>query len=613
MRGGRICALSAALALALVATGCASVRTDLSVKEDGSGTREMAVAISQESLESSEVSIDDVEKSVKKHLPEELSYDGRSKKSEDGEDAVVLRFTLEYDDLEDYEDKVASLLKDSGKRIDPRITQTQTDSDLVEGVHVEENFSSADLLGWVESGLQDDDVVEENEIQVDSSQEDPDTVEIGGESYDSEGMSGDLRVEEVSDHGFGEAELVLHPTDDPDRFEADLELTHRSEPDKVTRERVEPYFKDRLPEGATLEATSSESYGYGGYRVDLGEGTLQEIAQRLQKVTGEDSVSLESSTSSVPADPLAVERSLTYRLEATELLSPKATDSSVSVTLDDGEDDAYDYGNSATGTQGEITTQDRVQATSLDHEVTLHGQDDVEVVSTYVLPREGAEQVRESVEKALRPSEGQGRLEVSETEEGLAFSVHRRGTPGEVTHWSGQDARITVSETEGGLRPRSEVSVDMSGLATALQGEIATAPSLTVHLPGSATVEQDDVSTGRLDGETVKGDDLSTARFEMQSVTVGWWVLLGALALGALALLAVLFFFRRRIASALSGAWGRRDQVVARARTTAGAVAGAGAAAGAAAGASLAAARSDADGVPADGDEEGPFHESQLR
>lgn len=606
MRGRRLL-LGTALAAFLLSTGCAAVQTELTVEDDGSGVREMGVVVPQQGMDGADVKAADIEASVKRHLPEELSYEGMETQSEDGEDAVVLRFRLEYDDLEDYEQKVEALLEDSGVDREVEIVQTRTDSDLVEGVQVRENFSSTDLLGWIEAGLEDDDVVEENGVSVNSSQ-DPDTVVIGGEDY--EAGTGALRVEDVKDHGFGGVELVLTRAGEG-RYAADLELTHRQEPDRVTRERVERYFEDRLPEGASLEPTSSEGFGFGGYRVSLGEGSADEIADRLKQVTGEDGVRLEQTTRPVDGDPLAVQDVLSYRLDAAQLLSPRAGDHAVSVRIEDGE-----YAPSASGTQGELTTSRRVDLTRSEHLVTVHSADDVEVRATYGVPVADADEaVRDRLTEALHPDEGG--LEVVEEKDGeVQFTSLLRGTPEDVSRhasaFAGMPARITVTEVEGGLRPRSEVNVDVSALAYVLPGEHSARPSLVVELPTGAKVEEGDVHYGNLDGDRVTSDQGLQVSFAMQSVSTGWWIMVGAIALVVLALIAGAVIFRRRIKAGLTGAWGRRDQVVERARATAGSVATAGAAAGAAAGASWAAARAGADG-PEDEPRDGEFHESQLR
>lgn len=605
MRARRLL-LSTALAAFLLSTGCASVQTELTVEDNGSGVREMGVVIPQQGMDNAEVKASDVEASVKKHLPEELTYEGMAKQAEGGEDAVVLRFRLEYDDLEDYEKKVEALLEDSGVERDVEIVQTRTESDLVEGVQVRENFTSTDLLRWIEAGLQDDDVVNEGGVQVNSSQK-QDTVVFGGKDY--EAGTGQLRVEEVKDHGFGRAELVLNRVGEG-RFGANLELTHGSEPDKVTRERVEKYFEDRLPEGASLEPTSSDGYGFGGYRVSLGEGTAGEIADRLKKVTGEDAVRLEQSTRPVDGDPLAVQDVLFYRLDATQLLSPRAGDYAVNVRLEDGQSSP-----TATGTQGELTVDRRVDLTRSEHVVTFHSVDDVEVQASFGVPAADADDaVRDRLREALQPAEGD--LAMEERDDRVDFTVGFRGSPEEVSRQIGEYAAMPVSigvtEIEGGLRPRSHVDVDVSALAYKLPGEHSARPTLTVERPTGAKVQEEDVQVGTLDGDRVVSDQGAYVSFAMQTVSTAWWVMIGAIVLVILVLIACAVIFRRRIASVLSGAWGRREQVVERARATAGSVATAGAAAGAAAGASWAAARAGSDATE-DAPVDGEFHESQMR
>ncbi|MDY6054680.1 hypothetical protein [Micrococcus sp.] len=604
MRARRIL-LGTALASLLLSTGCASVQTQLTVEENGSGVREMGVVVTSDSLAEQGVKPADVEASVKKHLPEELSYTGMTTQTEDGTESVVLRFRLEYDSLEDYETKVESLLQDSGVDRDATIVQTRSDSDLVQGVQVRENFTSDELLGWVTDGLESDGVIDESDIQRDTPQAE-DTVTVGGKEY--EAGHGALNVQDVKDYGFGRAVLRLSPAGE-DRYTADLELSGQRESNKVTRERVEKYFADRLPEGASLEPASQGSGR--GYRVALGEGTLPELAERLQKVTGDD-VHLERTSRPAQGDPLAVEEVLSYRMPATELLSPRAGDYAVQVSLGGGEG----YSDpSSTGPEGELTSTRRLDLARSQQLVTFHGLDDVEVAATYGVAAEAADDaVRERLREALRPA--QGELSEEEKDGELQFTARFRGAPEQVTQqiqdYTGLPARIDVEEIEGGLRPRSQVQVNVSALDTKLREGESTQHGQTVQRPAGASIEEDDVLFGRLEGDQVVSTNSSGVVFTVRTVSLGWWIALGAAALVVLALVACAFIFRRRIAAGLSGAWGHRGQVIERARTTAGSVASAGAAASAAAGASWAAARSGVEGVE-DGPVDGEFHESQIR
>lgn len=611
-RGGarrRGLALSTLLAALLAASGCAVVETELSVAEDGSGTRKMGVVVSEEDLATAKLAPEKLEESVKRHLPEELAFDGMKKVDRNGTQGHLMEFSLDYKDLEDYEHKVEALLDDSGVDVDADVVQTRSDSPLVEGVQVRENFSSQQLLGWLEAGLHDDELIETS-VQVNTG-DDPDTVTFGGNAYESTGSQ--LNVQDVKDHGFRQVALVLTPAEGEDRYAASLRLDHQKSPDRITRDRVEAFFKDRLPEGAHLEPFGQEddslgSTPYGGYRVTLGEGSLEELAGRVAEATGGEA---ELAQESRPGQggPLTTERALTYRLETTELLTPQAGDGAVSVALEDG--DAVRK--SSTGTKGELLTADIVELTELSPEVTVHAVDDVEATVDYVLPAGDGAAVRGAVEEALRPAEGAGDLTVEEDGDVLRFRVAVRGTPEEVTERlnalsSGYGAAVSVTQVRDGLRPEHRVDARLSGLAGALGAFPERTTPLRVSLPASASVQEDQGVEGQVDGGAVVGD--GRVAFTMRSVSTGFWVMISTVVLAVLALAALAFLFRRRLSTAANGAWGRRGDVAQRIRSGAGAGA-------AAVGAGLATARARGEagsrGVDGVGSEDGPFHESQMR
>lgn len=613
-RGGarrRGLALSTLLAALLAASGCAVVETELTVAEDGSGTRKMGVVVSEEDLATAKLAPEKLEESVKRHLPEELAFDGMKKVDRNGTQGHLLEFSLDYKDLEDYEHKVEALLDDSGVDVDADVVQTRSDSPLVEGVQVRENFSSQQLLGWLEAGLHDDELIDTS-VQVNAG-DDPDTVTFGGKAYESTGSQ--LNVQDVKDHGFRQVALVLTPAEGEDRYAASLRLDHQKSPDRITRDRVEAFFKDRLPEGAHLEPFGQEddslgSTPYGGYRVTLGEGSLEELAGRVAEATGGEA---ELAQESRPGQggPLTTERALTYRLETTELLTPQAGDGAVSVALEDG--DAVRK--SSTGTKGELLTTDIVELTELSPEVTVHAVDDVEATVDYVLPAGDGGAVRGAVEEALRPAEGAGELTVEENGDALRFRVAVRGTPEEVTERlkalsAGYGTDVSVTQVQDGLRPEHRVDARLSGMAAVLGASPEKTAPLRVSLPAGASVQEDQGVEGQVDGGDVVGD--GRVAFTMRSVSVGFWVMIGVVALAVLALAVLAFLFRRRLSTAASGAWGCRGDVARRVRSGAGAGV-------AAVGAGLATARaqgeagSHAAGADRAGAEDGPFHESQMR
>lgn len=152
-----------ALVCALAVTGCgATVDTVLTIDAAGKGTRTMtATARTSAIAEHVKGGVKAVETSIRKRLPEGVTYHGRAAKG----DSTVFTLTLSFGSLEDYRRKVALLVsKGTGKPFLPRIDLDAPDTIFRHGVSLSENFTSADLLGWIGHGMADDGIIDRGNL-----------------------------------------------------------------------------------------------------------------------------------------------------------------------------------------------------------------------------------------------------------------------------------------------------------------------------------------------------------------------------------------------------------------------------------------------------------------
>ncbi|RTE49190.1 hypothetical protein [Actinobaculum sp. 352] len=206
-RGVRV-ALIAALAFLLCACG-AKIDTALNLADDGSGERVITLVMERDSDAESEINggFEAVEAAINNHLPGELSFSGL----EVTDDKATGSFTLSFSDLDEYRDKVASLLAYSGSSIEPDISVTMGDSPLQQGFAYSENFTSRDLLGWLPDALVTDGVIsDDNRSNVFDSLGNA-TITVGSETYS--GDYGDLDVREAVDNRFSSVTVVVTPGD----------------------------------------------------------------------------------------------------------------------------------------------------------------------------------------------------------------------------------------------------------------------------------------------------------------------------------------------------------------------------------------------------------------
>lgn len=202
---GRLVAVLAALT-AFVLTGCGAVlNTTLTLNDDHSGTRVMVATFvnddSDQAKQAFAKPVSAYDDSIKKHVPDELSYKGIKS---DGK-KMTATFELSFSNADDYLSKVKAITgNDSAEsNID------MLDSPLVKGVTAKESFSSGDLLTWVGEGLVEDGVLpedwaHENLFGGDGAKT---VLKVGGKEYPSESTSMD--VTQVTDKGFDDVVVSL--------------------------------------------------------------------------------------------------------------------------------------------------------------------------------------------------------------------------------------------------------------------------------------------------------------------------------------------------------------------------------------------------------------------
>ncbi|MGP7960669.1 LppM family (lipo)protein [Sanguibacter sp. A247] len=208
MRAGRqastrrrsLAALLAVAALVVLSACGARIDTTLVLGNNGSGERVMRLTLSEADVEDVKGGVKAIEKSVRAHLPAPLTMSEVTKT----DDGYVATMTLAFTDVTDYTTKVTELLTASGSDIVPEIEHTISATAFLRGTSLRENFTSADLLGWVGKGLLADKLVEQD--AADAAVENGTTVAKVGETEHETGSY--LRVSEMEDHGVRRVEVT---------------------------------------------------------------------------------------------------------------------------------------------------------------------------------------------------------------------------------------------------------------------------------------------------------------------------------------------------------------------------------------------------------------------
>ncbi|MGK2308970.1 hypothetical protein [Cutibacterium sp. V947] len=135
-----LCAMAAS-----VLSGCgAVVTTKLGVKDDGSGARVMTATYTNDDTDEAKkvfaISPDRIEKSIKKHLPSQLTFKGLNVSGK----TMTATFELDFSTYDDYLAKVRALTVGSSHE-DPHSDVQKINTPLVQGVVGNEDFASSHL------------------------------------------------------------------------------------------------------------------------------------------------------------------------------------------------------------------------------------------------------------------------------------------------------------------------------------------------------------------------------------------------------------------------------------------------------------------------------------
>ena len=131
------------------------IRTELTLKEDGSGSRRMELTMDKQVFETVfEGSAKSLNEKIQENRPSGVEWTP----SDDGEQ-YIFTCILYFDSLEDYRTKAKAM---TGR--DVIIEMEQPESVFASGVRYEEDFSSVELLSWLEILLKEEGYLKEGQM-----------------------------------------------------------------------------------------------------------------------------------------------------------------------------------------------------------------------------------------------------------------------------------------------------------------------------------------------------------------------------------------------------------------------------------------------------------------
>ncbi len=411
-------ALVAVLAFLLCACG-AKIDTTLTLKDDGSGERVITLVMERNSDAESDINggFEAVEAAINKHLPEELSFSGL----EVTDDNATGSFTLSFSDLDEYRDKVASLLAYSGSSIEPDISVTMEDSPLQQGFAYSENFTSQDLLGWLPDALVTDGVIsEDNRSNVLDSPRYA-TINVESEVYTSD--LGTLDIREVVDNRFSSVTVVVTPGDDTS-LDVSVILGRWQRPSGPIVSKEDEYLESidvadkRIDDDLPGENDYERSVGFTVKDTD-------ELAEALDAVFltsgSEFQVAEEPSTDGV----VGIVSTYSGQIDTANVCTSCDERLDV-VTGEESEDDVY----ASDGTASAFSLSDfsvesvrPVTVTEIKAVLNVSGNRDATLRVDYTIPEDDAEAFGDIITELLDPSVADGTLTTKDADGSRIYTV----------------------------------------------------------------------------------------------------------------------------------------------------------------------------------------------
>ena len=574
---------------ALILSACsAKIETQLGLESAEKGTRTILVSFNmkdnQDKVKGGTQALD---ASVRKHLPEGLEYGGIQSEG----DKARATFTIPFSSVDEYRNKVASILKAAGSKTEPTVTIINTEQGLVQGIQVKENFSSKELLDWLPEALVVDGVIESsNKNSVFNSSGSETTVKFGEKEVKNSGGS-TISAKDVQDRGFKAMVLELQEKDGG--YSATASFVAKDIMNSETAAAVDAYLNQVKPEGSELKkglessqatymapsASTSAAKEEVGRTLTFSASSLDDLNTKLKKLLGAGTTDL-SYTREVKEESKTfyVRKTMKGVLDCSLLCSPEGN--GLEVILKDSSGHSYQVDN--TGNSGSSSSKSVLHLSRyLSQQVAMKGMKvatslgldgSMEARFLYSFPSSDVAGAEEALKNAFAGGSND-ETEVRQDGDATIVSVKVRGKDeAEFNQRLNEylpESKVTVTRS-GGYHPfGSDYTVTPEIKLSSKLGNYYSAPfEFTFKAPTFSSLDQQKVDAANSLAKnsqhvqlTVNGGELSVKTDRGVSTTSGLTVpvsglsmtdvIVDAIIVGLLLLILVLLFvFRKKIAAA---------------------------------------------------------------
>ena len=220
--------------------GCtAKVDTELTLSPDFAGQRVMTCYFKKSDLGKLSSGVENM---VGKYCPPELTYT-----SDSNQTYIIYTFTLSFSSQGEYAQKVEALLNhglaEGEPRREPSILYTQPDTVLMTGFRYSEDFTSADLLKWIDRA-----------VLAEGGEEGEFSWEIGATSLNYDGnkvkVPSQIALDSISSYPVDTVEIVTNQKDDG-LFDREISISFPESTIETLGDSLTEYLQSLAPENGT--------------------------------------------------------------------------------------------------------------------------------------------------------------------------------------------------------------------------------------------------------------------------------------------------------------------------------------------------------------------------
>ncbi len=303
-------------------TGCddaSTIETSIIINKDLSGVRKMDVVIDDTVLaENFSGTIEDITAVVEENCPSELTwtYDNST-------GANVYHLELAFLSPEDYENKVDAILDPEDEYEDnaeePKwVVMSSSDSVWVNGIYLDENFSSEDLLQWMIDALVEEGLVDSGDSSYVFATGNT-SVEYNSEVYS---VGSDAYVNETE---YVEIEEFHYYTTikGSDSFDRTIEMVISAETMETNGDAIKTYMDSVVPSGSSSQWTTNDE-GYEVFTVTANNLTAEGLDAFMKAYFGNEETTVTIKDTSYSYEPFKMKNDFSEEIDYSNYLASGA-------------------------------------------------------------------------------------------------------------------------------------------------------------------------------------------------------------------------------------------------------------------------------------------------